>query len=207
MTYAPPVEARLEDVGSGLAPVSAGWFVVNVRDAAWLRNDVFGARCTFQADRRVLRERPDLDEQRFREVGVTLAVLERGRSSGLYHAESAQEGFLVLDGECLLLVDGAERALRRWDFFHCPPGTAHVFVGHGDRRCILLMLGARPDGKTIVYPRAARALARGAGVEEETDSPAAAYAPLPHWQPDRPEREDALPWTHPAAATSHETSR
>jgi hypothetical protein len=26
-------EARLEDSGSGLAPTSEGWFVVNVRDA------------------------------------------------------------------------------------------------------------------------------------------------------------------------------
>jgi len=28
-------EARLEQTGSGLAPVSDGWFVVNVRDAEW----------------------------------------------------------------------------------------------------------------------------------------------------------------------------
>jgi hypothetical protein len=26
-------EAQLEDCGSGLAPVTEGWFVVNVRDA------------------------------------------------------------------------------------------------------------------------------------------------------------------------------
>ena len=29
-------EAPLEEVGSGLAPVTAGWFVVNVGKAAWL---------------------------------------------------------------------------------------------------------------------------------------------------------------------------
>jgi hypothetical protein len=29
-------EARLEDVGSGLAPLSPGWFVVNVSEAAWV---------------------------------------------------------------------------------------------------------------------------------------------------------------------------
>jgi hypothetical protein len=28
-------EARLEDFGSGLTPVTQGWFVVNVRDAEW----------------------------------------------------------------------------------------------------------------------------------------------------------------------------
>jgi hypothetical protein len=32
-------EARLEDNGSGLAPVDDGWFVVNVRDAQWLTSE------------------------------------------------------------------------------------------------------------------------------------------------------------------------
>jgi uncharacterized cupin superfamily protein len=188
-------KARLDDVGSGLAPVSAGWFVVNLREAAWVRHEVFGAACVFQSDGRVLRERPDLDEQHFPQLGVTLAVLEPGRPSGLYHAESAQEGFLVLAGECLVLVEGEERALQQWDFVHCPPRTAHTFVGAGDRPCVLLMVGARADGKTFVYPRSALALAWGAGVEEETESPTEAYAPLPHWRPGRPEREGELPWT------------
>ncbi len=195
-------EATLEDVGSGLAPVSPGWFVVNVRDAAWVRNELFGARCSFQSDGRVLRDRPDLDEQRFSQVGITLAALEPGRPSGLYHAESAQEGFLVLEGECSVLVDDEERTLRQWDFLHCPPGTAHAFVGAGPRRCILLMVGARPEGKTISYPRSKLALARSAGVEEETDSPREAYASFPHWRPGRPEREDELPWHDPASVGS-----
>ena len=56
-------EAGLEEFGPGLAPVSPGWFVVNVRDAAWVRRALCG-RCVFQSDRRVLRDRPDLDEQR-----------------------------------------------------------------------------------------------------------------------------------------------
>jgi hypothetical protein len=32
-------EARFEELDSGLAPVTDGWFVVNVRDAAWETND------------------------------------------------------------------------------------------------------------------------------------------------------------------------
>ena len=62
-------QARLVDVGSGLAPVSSGWFVVNVRDAAWVRNEVFGARCLFEADVPVLRERPDIERSVFRTSG------------------------------------------------------------------------------------------------------------------------------------------
>jgi hypothetical protein len=43
-------QVRMELVDSGLVPTSEGWFVVNVRDAAWLMNDAFGARCGFEGD-------------------------------------------------------------------------------------------------------------------------------------------------------------
>jgi uncharacterized cupin superfamily protein len=188
-------EAVLEDVGSGVAPASPGWFVVNVRDAAWIRNEAFGARCVFESDRRVLRDNPNRVDQRFGQVGITLAVLEPGRPSGLYHAESAEESFLVLQGECSLLIEDEERPLRQWDFVHCPRGTAHAFVGAGGaHRCVLLMVGARPEQKTIVYPRCSLALRHNAGVQDETDSPAEAYARLPHWQPGRPQPQGELPW-------------
>jgi hypothetical protein len=48
-------EAQLEDVGSGVAPVSDGWFVVNLRYAAWLTNDAFRARCVFEGGMPTLR--------------------------------------------------------------------------------------------------------------------------------------------------------
>jgi uncharacterized cupin superfamily protein len=187
-------EARLEAVDSGFAPQSEGWFVVGARDAAWLSHDDFGARCVFEADRRVLGRRPDLELQRFPEVGITLDVIWPGQRSGMYHAETNQEDFLVLSGECLLLVEGEERQLRAWDFVHCPPGTAHVFIGTGTRPCVIFMVGRRTSDKEIVYPRSELARGHGAGVEEETSSPAEAYAPFPHWQPDRPERWSDLPW-------------
>jgi hypothetical protein len=41
-------EARLEDFGSGLTPVSEGWFVVNVRDAERWFSESRGARCAFE---------------------------------------------------------------------------------------------------------------------------------------------------------------
>jgi uncharacterized cupin superfamily protein len=190
-------EARLEEVGSGLAPVTAGWFVVNVGEAAWLRNDAFGGRCVVESNRRVLAERPDAEPQQFPELGFTLAVLEPGKPTGMYHAESSQEGFLVLAGECLLLIEEEERPLRAWDFVHCPAGTRHAFVGTGDEPCVIFMVGARRDGGTIVYPRSETALARGAGVEAETASPAEAYAPFAHWRLGRPEAWPDLPWSSP----------
>jgi uncharacterized cupin superfamily protein len=187
-------EARLDDVGSGLAPVSPGWFVVNVGEAAWLRNDAFGGRCVFESSPRVLAERPDAEPQMFADTGFTLAVLEPGKPTGMFHAESAQEDFLVLAGTCLLIVEDEERPLRAWDFVHCPAGTRHTFVGTGDGPCVIFMTGARREGKTILYPVADHALAHGAGVEAETPSPQEAYARFSHWRLGRPDAWAELPW-------------
>ncbi len=145
-------EARLEDVGSGLAPVTPGWFVVNAEQAAWVDNDAFGARCVFEASTRVLAERPDVEPQWFPQLGITLTVIQPGKPSGLYHSESAQEDFLVLAGECVALIEGEERPLRRWDFVHCPPGTVHSFVGAGAGPCVLLMVGCATRGEDALLP-------------------------------------------------------
>jgi uncharacterized cupin superfamily protein len=188
-------EARLETVDSGLTPGDDGWFVLNARDAAWLVNEAFGARCGFEADVPVVRSRTDLEVHRFGQIGINLAVLEPGRPSGLYHAETAQEDFLVLSGECLAIVEGEERPLRTWDLLHCPPGTAHVFVGAGDGPCVLLMLGARAEGRELHYPADPAARAHDAAVGEETGSAREAYADRPHWALGHPPAWDALPWT------------
>jgi uncharacterized cupin superfamily protein len=92
----------------------------------------------------------------------------------MYHGEADQEAFLVLSGECLLVVEGQERRLRRWDFFHCPPWTEHVMVGAGDGPCTVLALGARTD-EGIIYPAAEAAQRHGAGVAETTPDPDVAY--------------------------------
>jgi uncharacterized cupin superfamily protein len=187
-------EARLEDVGSGLAPVTPGWFVVNAGEAAWVRHDAFGGRCGFESTARVLAERPDLQPLHFDRTGFTLAVLEPGKPSGMYHAESSQEDFLVLAGECMLIIEEQERPLRQWDFLHCPPGTNHTFVGAGDGPCVIFMVGSRAEDDTINYPESALAQDRGAGVKKETPSPDEAYAPFGHWRVGRPPAWPQLPW-------------
>jgi len=187
-------EARLEPARSGLVPVTDGWFVVNVRDSAWLTNDTFGIGCVFEGGTSALRENPELAGHKFSEIGLNLRVLQPGQASGMYHAESNQEDFLVLAGECLAIIEGEERRLRTWDFVHCPPGTEHVFVGAGEAPCVIFMTGGRTKEKGIVYPRSEAALGHDAGVESETSSPAEAYAPFPHWQPNHPDRWDGLPW-------------
>lgn len=144
-------------------PTTAGWFVVNARDAQWFHNEL-GAYCGFEGK----------DEARFDQLGVNLNVLPPGAPMAMYHEEPGQEDFLVLDGECLLIVEGEERPLRRWDFVHCPPRTKHVIVGAGDRPSLVLAVGARKGQAT--YPIDAAAVRHGAGVDHEVESPREAYA-------------------------------
>lgn len=177
-------EARLEQTTSGLTPSTDGWFVVNVGDAAWITSEKFGSGCRFE----------NRDTCPFAELGVSIRVLAPGQSNGYYHAESAQEDFLVLGGECVLVIEGEKRHLHPWDFVHCPGGTAHIFVGAGDGPCTILMAGARPEEGTIVYPVSELALSHGAGVETETTSPDEAYAGYRPPTQDRPASWDDLPW-------------
>ena len=96
-----PDEAHLEQTAAGLAPAAGGWFTVNVRDAAWVRSEKSRAGCVFEGDGAPLAQ-----------IGYTLWVLQPRTPSGLYHRETEQEDFLVLAGECLLLVEEQERRLH-----------------------------------------------------------------------------------------------
>lgn len=178
-----PDEARLEDSGAGLAPATDGWFVVNVRDTAWLTSETFGSGCVFESR-----------EASFPQVGINVAVMLPGEPNCLYHSENLQEAFLVLSGECTLLVEGEERPLRAWDFVHCPAGTEHVFVGAGDGPCVVLMVGARSEDEQLLYPVSELAARYGASAEEETPDPRTAYARFERPSPARPPYWDSLPW-------------
>jgi glyoxylate utilization-related uncharacterized protein len=96
-------------------------------------------------------------------------VLGRGQPACPYHAEGAEEAFLVLRGEALLLVEGEQRPLRQWDFAYCPRWTEHVIVGWGESRCIWLAVGARPPGG-FRFPVSTVAARYGASVSAETTS-------------------------------------
>jgi uncharacterized cupin superfamily protein len=103
-------------------------------------------------------------------------VLWPGEPNGLYHSESGREAFLVLSGECTLIVEEEERPLRQWDFFHCPAGTRHIFVGAGDGPCAILMIGGRSAEATLNYPVSEVAARHGASAAKETSNPSEAYA-------------------------------
>jgi uncharacterized cupin superfamily protein len=165
-------EARFRQTEHGVVPAGEGWFVVNARELAWETLPGGGTWCGFES--------PDAPSQ---QLGVGIHVLLPGEANGKYHAETAQEGFLVLEGECIAIVEGEERRLRQWDYLHCPPGTEHITVGAGDGPCAILMLGARFEGRSIHYPVSELAAAYGASVEAPTDDAREAYAGRPPIQP------------------------
>jgi uncharacterized cupin superfamily protein len=156
-------EAKLIETDTGRVPEGEGWFILNLRDAAWETMERAGTWLAIQAE--------GVPNQ----IGVGAHVLPPGESTGFYHREGNQEGFLVLEGECLVVVEGEERVLRQWDYFHCPPETAHIMIGGGAQGCVLFMFGNRlPEAKTqyLVDPVAAR---HGVSVSEPTDSAREAY--------------------------------
>ena len=76
----------------------------------------------------------------------------------------------------MLVVEGEERHLKPWDFFHCPPWTKHTFVGAGDGPCVIVMAGSRAGGFEVVYAVDEVAAKHGASVPEETSKPDEAYS-------------------------------
>jgi uncharacterized cupin superfamily protein len=145
-----------------------GWFVLNARDAEWLDGDL-GKYTGFESQ-----------DARFPQLGINLNVLAPGEPMTMYHRENAQEDFLVLAGECLLIVEGEQVPLQRWDLFHCPAGVAHAIVGAGDGPSLVLAVGARTgeEDHGLVYPADPVAQKHGAAPAEETSDPKQAYAPF-----------------------------
>jgi uncharacterized cupin superfamily protein len=174
-------EATLNHTENGLVPKGDGWYVLNAREAKWLHVPGLGSYCGFEGD------------VRFPDLGINLNILGPGEPMAMYHTENAQEDFLVLAGEALLIVEGEERPLRQWDLVHCPAYTAHTILGAGNGPCVILAVGARvdrPDDGEFVISEAA--IKHGAGVERETESSEEAYARFGPMR-EGPYREGSLP--------------
>jgi len=145
------------------------WFVRNVRDAQWWDRGARGSVADLVGD----------DEA---QVGANLFVLGPGQPMSMYHWEADQEGFLVLTGEALLIVEDEERPLRQWDYFHCPPNVPHTIVGAGSGPSAILAIGAREsqDGPDWgAYPLSEVAMKHDASTEEETNDARIAYGRFP----------------------------
>ena len=125
------------------------------------------------------------------QLGVNPFVLMPGEAMSMYHWEGDKEAFLVVSGEAVLSVEGDERPLRTWDFFHCPPGTKHVIIGAGNGPCAVIAVGSRRHDE-LGFPADEVARRYGASVEDDTTDGGVAYANVPPRRPSR-YREGWLP--------------
>src|SRR3954453_3735115 len=160
-------EAKLVSRNGGLVPEDKGWFVMNVADALSYKNEAAGHYIRFEGK---------FGEADFPHYGIGIHVIKPGQPNAKYHAESNQESFMVLEGECRLIVEGEERIMRKWDFFHCAPMTRHITIGAGDGPCAILMVGARLPGEDLEYPHDPIAARYGAQSPEPTSEPKVAYS-------------------------------
>ena len=158
-------EAPLKRSDYGVEAVGDGWFVVNARDAVWGESGEFG----------VYTRLGETKEARFPQVGFNIGVLWPGQPACMYHREPNQEGFLIVQGECILFAEGEERRMTKWDYFHCPPDTDHVMVALGEEPCVALAFGTR-FSRDVVYSEFEPARRHGGAVEKETTDPEEAYA-------------------------------
>lgn len=175
----PVPEAQIEEG----RPSGPGWFVLNLSESAAGRSERSGTWTEFEPP-------PD----GFPEYGVNVHVVMPGQANCLYHAESNQEDFLVLHGECIAIIEEEERPLRQWDFVHCPAGTRHVFVGAGAGPCAILMIGARNPDDRIEYPVSEVAARHNASAAETTNSGREAYRDFP---PESHDERFTWPLTEP----------
>ncbi len=156
----PPLETP-----DGLAPQTPGWYVVNARQVRWVGQDGMWRGAWLEPE-----------EEPWKSLAFNVTVLDPGEPGGRYHGESNQEDFLVVAGECLLVVEGEERRLRQWDFFHCPPWTEHVLVGAGDGPAVVIAVSTRAPDQGVRYVANEVAAQHGASVPQDTSDPSEAYA-------------------------------
>lgn len=162
-------EAHIEKTPEGQVPAAGGWFILNLGEMAWETVPGFGVWCDFDG--------PEHDSNT-PGIGVHIHVLQPGEAPGYYHAEEAQEGFVVLSGECIAIVEGQERRMRQWDYLHSPPGTEHT-VGTGDEPCAILMFGSPVPSREVEWIANETAARCGASVARTTGRHTEAYGDLP----------------------------
>jgi uncharacterized cupin superfamily protein len=153
-------------------------FVVHVDEGQWIGN---GAHAFMAPEAQG--EQPT---ERFPQFGVSVDVLDPGEGASYHRELWEDETFLILAGECDLVIEGELYRLGPGTFVHCPAGTAHVFVGAGNSPCQLVMFGARglvPEGEEWgEYVPDAHADRFGLAVAERTSDPKVAYAGRPEYR-------------------------
>ena len=76
------------------------WYIRNLREFEWEHADGRGALS-------------ELGDDKSRQIGINLFALGPGEPMAMYHWEADQEGFLVLSGEAILIIDGENPKLAQ----------------------------------------------------------------------------------------------
>src|SRR5439155_600176 len=71
--YRAMAEAEMKTTEKGLIPQGEGWFVLNARDATWIRSEARGQDTDFEG------------RQEWTQLGFRIHVLMPGQRSGMYH--------------------------------------------------------------------------------------------------------------------------
>lgn len=88
------------------------------------------------------------------DFGVSHVVLEPGGIASQRHWHEGEDEFVVmLDGEAILVEEGAEAVMRPGDCATFPKGVAngHHLVNRGERSCTFIAVG-RPSATACHYP-------------------------------------------------------
>ena len=115
------VHVRMGPVPERLA-AGVSWFVRNIRDVQWFDGGRFGVYGDFQGG------------VHFDEFGFNFGVVWPGQPVAMYHREDHQEGFLVLSGECLLIVEGRSGRSSSGTTSIARPGSSTSSSGRGTAR-------------------------------------------------------------------------
>ncbi len=87
--------------------------------------------------------------------GVVMTRIEPGGRSSQRHAHATQDEFvMVLEGEAVVHTGTGEHIMRTGDCIGFPAGSgdAHCFLNRSSAGTVLLVVGDRTPGDSVVYP-------------------------------------------------------
>ena len=104
-------------------------------------------------------------------TGVSLARIEPGRESFVYHSHECEEEWLyILAGTGTADIDGEEHPVGPGDFMGFPaPSVAHHLRNTGDEPLVYLMGGENRDCEVATFPNLGKRMVKFSGRVEIYD--------------------------------------
>ena len=97
-----------------------------------------------------------------RRTGVSIARIEPGRESFVYHAHELEEEWIyILSGSGTAEIDGEEHEVGPGDFMGFPtPSVAHHLRNHGSEPLVYLMGGENREAEIATFPKLGKTMVR-----------------------------------------------